>query len=228
MSDNPVIQLSADGSHTIISELFKVAYHSHHGAIIESNVVFIDAGLNFILKSISSSSTSPVKVLEMGFGSGLNAFLSALWANEHKIKIEYHTVEAYPISDSIIEKLNYPDILGYLDIFLNIHSCAWEKLVTISEYFSIFKYHTTIEEVTPVSTFDLIYYDAFAPPTQPHLWEEPILKKMNYLLNLNGILVSYCAQGAFKRKLKATGFTVESVPGPPGKREMTRAHKTLT
>jgi tRNA U34 5-methylaminomethyl-2-thiouridine-forming methyltransferase MnmC len=224
MPDNQKLQISEDGSHTLISEKFQVTYHSIHGAITESNVVFIDAGLNFLFKNNYSS----ISVFEMGFGTGLNALLTYIWAEKNQVNIVYHTVEAYPVSKDISDQLNYGEILGYQEILQKLHGCAWETEINFSPYFSFCKYQKELEDLDLKTTCDVVYFDAFSPASQPQLWETPILGKMYDLLNYHGVLVSYCAQGAFKRNLKSVGFRVEAIPGPPGKREMTRANKDLS
>jgi len=221
MPDNQLLQLSKDGSHTLMSEKFQVTYHSIHGAVTESNVVFIDAGLNFLLKD----NYSFISVFEMGFGTGLNALLAYIWAEKNQIILVYHTVEAFPVSKEISDQLNYGDILGHKELFQQLHRCEWGLEISISPYFSFCKYHIALENLVVKTKADVIFFDAFSPASQPLLWEIPILAKMYKILNNNGILVSYCAQGAFKRNLKTVGFRVEGIPGPPGKREMTRAIK---
>ena len=224
MPDNQKLQISEDGSHTPISEIFQVTYHSIHGAITESNVVFIDAGLNFLLKNNYSS----ISIFEMGFGTGLNALLTYIWAEKNQVNVDYHTIEAYPVSKDISDQLNYGEILGYQEILYQLHKCDWEIEINFSPYFSFCKYHQELENFDLKSKYDLVFFDAFSPASQPQLWETPILGKMYDILNYNGVLVSYCAQGAFKRNLKMVGFRVEAIPGPPGKREMTRAIKDLS
>lgn len=222
MLPNGLIQLSGDGSHTVLSRFFNdVTYHSRHGAISESNVVFIDAGLNYHFPRKKEQ----IRVFEMGFGTGLNALLSYIWSISHQVKIQYHTVEAHPIDMDVVQNLNYAEILGEKTTFELLHNLPWDENHTITDSFIFQKYHCHLEDVIVSDLVDVIYYDAFAPSSQPHLWEVPILSKMFHLLDDGGVLVSYCAQGAFKRNLKACGFFVESMPGPPGKREMTRAIK---
>lgn len=222
MLSPPEIFTSGDGSHSLISPIFDTSYHSKHGAITESMVVFIDAGLNHI----ATKNQKTIHVFEMGFGTGLNALLTYQWATKNQVNIIYHTVEAYPISMDIIDGLNYGDLCQEPVIFRDIHLAPWDKTHNISDTFSIHKYHHKIEDINPPAIFDVIFYDAFGPSTQSALWEEPILTKMYQILKPEGVLVSFCAQGAFKRHLKAAGFIVERLPGPPGKREMTRATKT--
>ncbi len=217
----PIIELSGDGSHTVKSPVFDTLYHSHHGALSESMVVFIDAGLNFLKERNPTSIT----VFEMGMGTGLNALLAYQWAENYKISLTYHTVEAYPIASEVTALLNYGERCGDTDIFDLLHELSWNIPHNISEYFKFTKFHSDIESLDIHSYYDLIFYDAFAPNSQAHLWEIPVLQKMYQCLNPKGVLVTFCAQGAFKRNLKSVGFDVFGIPGPPGKREMTRALK---
>jgi tRNA U34 5-methylaminomethyl-2-thiouridine-forming methyltransferase MnmC len=221
MADRHEIIVSGDGSHTIISPIFKTAYHSHHGALTESEVVFIQAGLEYL----KSHDFKKISVFEMGFGTGLNAILAWIWAEKEQIPVTYHTVEAYPVPTELITQLNYVDKIGYQDSYMQLHTCTWAQEHKLSDFFTFCKHQSTIESLVLDQQFDVIFFDAFAPSSQPHLWEQDNIQKMYDLLKYNGVLTSFCAQGAFKRYLKAVGFTVESLAGPPGKREMTRALK---
>lgn len=222
MKANTIIN-TQDGSHSIFSEEFGVSYHSKYGAITESRHVFIDAGL--YPKIIAQEKTS---VLEIGFGTGLNAFITFLEATLRKVAVSYVGIEAYPISEPQLNQLNYPTLLHAVDqkdIFLQMHLSSWDQPQKFSEYFTFKKQRMLFEEIAFKNIFDVIYFDAFAPNAQPHLWEIPLLQKMYEALKPEGIFVTYCAKGAVKRNLKALGFKVEALPGPPGKREMTRGIK---
>lgn len=216
------IVISADGSHTIISPTFNVPYHSKHGAIIESEVVFIQAGLQHFF---DTHHPTEIQVFEMGFGSGLNALMTKLWTDKFQLHVNYHSIEAFPLPENLFQSLNYGEILRDQETFLQLHTCAWDEEKKISNYFLLKKYQGDVESVSLTTNFHVIYYDAFAPSSQPHLWQYEMMLKMFGALSNNGILVTYCAQGAFKRTLKEVGFTVECIPGPPGKREMVRAIK---
>lgn len=218
---DPDITVSADGSHTVHSEVFHTLYHSQHGALSESMVVFIDAGLNFQ----KNNGYQSFSVFEMGFGTGLNALLAYQWSREHDVKMTYHTVEAYPLTPDVISKLNYVEKCGDGNIFHQLHQVSWNQNHQISEFFLFKKCLSKVEDLNIADSYDIVFYDAFAPNTQSYLWEEPILSKMYTILNNNGVLVTFCAQGAFKRTLKSIGFEVSGIPGPPGKREITRAIK---
>ena len=215
------IILTKDGSETIFLPEIKETYHSKYGAIQEANHVFIKNGLNFFNKS-------SLKIFEMGFGTGLNCLLSAIKASEEKVLIDYFTIEPFPVERDIINDLNYISIIGneYFDLFNKIHDVNWESRNIISQNFSLTKNQCTIQNYSfKKNYFDVIFYDAFGPRVQPDLWSFNILQKNYFGLRKGGILVTYCAQGQFKRNLKKIGFKVIPMPGPVGKREMTIAIK---
>ncbi len=213
-----------DGSHSILSDEFGVSYHSKYGAIQESMHVFIEAGLRYRMADSGS-----LAVLGIGFGTGLNALLTCLEAENQSIKIDYTAIEAYPLSSEIIHELNYKTELQLSpqdNFFHKIHDAEWENRVVIHPYFSIEKNNMRFEEIDVENAFDVIFFDAFAPNSQPELWEAPMFQKMYNALHPNGVLTTYCAKGVVKRTLKSVGFQIEAIPGPPGKREMTRARKS--
>lgn len=214
------ILTTKDGSHTLFSEQFNATYHSLHGAIQESEYVFIQQGLEFALSAMEDNK---LYVLEMGFGSGLNAWLTSCYKTS-KI-IHYHTLEAFPLKGNILQELNYATTDDERKKWKEIHTCDWEKEIQVHEHFLFCKHQTLLQDFKTEKQFDLVYYDAFAPSAQPELWAESVFKKIYHLMNSKGVLVTYCAQGQMKRNLKAAGFIVETLPGPPGKREMTRAFK---
>jgi tRNA U34 5-methylaminomethyl-2-thiouridine-forming methyltransferase MnmC len=212
-----------DGSHSIFSEKYGVSYHSKYGAIQETQHVFINAGLR--LKAVEQSDIS---ILEIGFGTGLNAFMTYFESEKRGLTIDYTGVEAYPISQEVASNLNYATQIQESEgqLILNkIHGTAWEKCIALNAHFKLTKVKKMFQELAYHNQFDIIYFDAFASTSQPELWEIPLLNAMYKALKTNGILVTYCAKGQFKRDLKTVGFTVEAIPGPPGKREMTRALK---
>lgn len=217
------ITKTADGSTTIRILEMEENYHSHHGAIQEAVHVFLDHGLDFMKQDT-------VRIFEMGFGTGLNALLTLKRATESAISIDYVGIEAFPVEKELIDGLNYVELIG-ADLqaeYDKMHEVAWEEKVEINPSFSLTKIHAKIEDFIPEGEkFDLIFYDAFGPRAQGDMWELPVLEKMADLLRDGGVLVTYCAQGQFKRYLKSLGFTIERLPGPPGKREMTRATKDL-
>ena len=212
---------TADGSYTLRIEEWDENYHSGHGALQEARHVFIDHGLK-------SMGEGPLKIFEMGFGTGLNALLTMNESIQNNTKISYSGIEAYPVDIEMIEKMNYASIAegGFEDIFLKMHRCTWGQEIQLTPDFTFEKIHAKIEDFQPESNqFDLVYFDAFGPRAQGEMWDIEILSKMHQLLKVGGVLVTYCAKGQFKRDLKSLGFEVQSLPGPPGKREMTRAIK---
>ena len=215
------IVVTADGSHTIAVPGMNVSYHSKHGAIQESMHVFIEAGFRYW--SAHSKSPDQVSIFEMGFGTGLNAFLTAIEASDKKIKVGYVAVEQYPLVLEEAMRLNYTASLQHEQLFRQIHESKWNQKVAISEFFSLQKTNTSLENFSTDQLFDLIYYDAFAPLAQPELWTAEVFKKLHSMLQPEGILVTYCSKGDVRRAMQAAGFKVEKIPGPPGKREMVRA-----
>jgi len=209
-----------DGSHSLFNSTLNETYHSVHGAIQESTHVFIKKGLEFL---IERSNPSAINILEVGFGTGLNALLTLKYALTSAIKIKYTTLETFPLGDDIWPWLNYSAVLGHKEYYEKLHQSPWGEPVNILPNFELLKLNTKLEEVIlPQGHFDIIFFDAFAPNKQPELWEYPILQKIACYLNNKGIFVTYCAKGQLKRDLKALGFTVETLPGPPGKKEMVR------
>lgn len=212
---------TADGSVTIAIPELQVTYHSKHGAIQESMHVFIEAGLKPMLHQQHT-----LRIFEMGFGTGLNALLTMIEANRHQQKILYEAVEAYPLESELITKLNYceqtPEWQPY---FEQLHTAPWGQPVAITEHFTIQKHNIPLINYSTNQPFHLIYYDAFAPGAQPELWTVEMFSHLFNLLDDGGILVTYCSKGDVRRAMKAAGFTVEKIPGPPGKREMVRAKK---
>ena len=218
---NKIITTS-DGSHSIQSGQFEVSYHSIHGAIQESQHVFIEAALYHKMATQKDN----IRILEIGFGTGLNALMTQLEADKNQVTIDYHTYEKYPISIEQAAALNYPAQLNTDTTSLQqLHTCPWETTIPLSEQFTFTKWQKDFVDIDTTDYFDIIYFDAFAPNAQAELWEAALLAKMYAALRQNGLLTTYCAKGAVKRCLKSVGFTIESIPGPPGKREMTRAIK---
>ena len=210
-----------DGSTTIQLQDWNECYHSKHGAIQEAKHVFIKNGLSlFQNKTIS--------ILEIGFGTGLNAFITYLEAPKLNLNIDYVGVEAYPISSDEILAMNYIDELEAPDkdlIFKTMHSCIWGQKTRLSNTFSLTKRKQFFEEINDVEQYDLIYFDAFGYRVQPELWSTEIFRSMYASLKPNGTLITYAARGVIKRSMIEVGFTVEKLAGPPGKREMFRATK---
>jgi len=212
---------TADGSHTIAVPELNEHYHSVHGAINEAKHVYLKHGLNGV-------ENNPVTVLEIGFGTGLNALLTYVEAEKLKRKVYYQSVEAYPVDLETISHLNYVDKIeeeGAAEKFNQLHLSNWEEEVILSDNFTFKKQKRFFNEINESNKFDVIYFDAFGPEKQPELWTEEIFTIMYNSLKEEGILVTYSAKGAIKRAMKAAGFKIEALPGPPGKREMTRAIK---
>lgn len=223
MADSLAIIETSDGSNSISSKHYQATYHSIHGAIEESMHIFISAGLYYKHRQGINS----LKVFEMGFGTGLNAFLSQIAAHKLNLKIEYHSIELHPIEKSLYESLNFHNLIpnSSKDHLMNLHTLSWGKLHHIDPNFSFIKEQGDLHEAPIEDKFDLIYYDAFAPSSQPDLWEEPIQRKLYGILKQEGALLTYCAQGKFKRTLKAIGYNLDKLDGPGRKHEMTRAVK---
>ena len=210
-----------DGSTTIQLTEWNECYHSKHGAIQEAQHVFIKNGLSLF-------ENKHVSILEIGFGTGLNAFITLLEAKKMQQTIDYVGVEAYPISAAEVLDMNYVvelDATNESLIFDAIHQSNWEEKVVLNANFTLTKRKQFFEEIEDENKFDLIYFDAFGYRVQPELWSTEIFRRMFNALKVNGILVTYAARGVVKRSMIEVGFTVEKLAGPPGKREMFRARK---
>ncbi len=218
-----------DGSKTIHIEDWNETYHSIHGAVQEAFHVFINNGLNFYKED-----KKPIKILEIGLGTGLNSFITLLESEANQLKIEYYGVEKFPVSAEEFDAVNYFDdvfkfypnlverreeFLGYYQKMFGIN---WEELTEISPYFTFKKIEKDFFDLTVEdgNEFDLVYFDAFGSQVQPELWEEDLLTIVSNLTKSSSIITTYAAKGSFKRGLKANGFVVKKFPGPPGKREM--------
>lgn len=215
------IQQTSDGSATLIHAGFKVPYHSVHGAVTESRHVFIQAGLDHLTAKRSGALT----ILEVGFGTGLNALLTYLRMSELGGDITYYGLEPHPLPPSLIASLAYPEYLGNpklaetLDA-LHVQHAGLHRLSTTFRFHVL---HSTLQKAELPADIDIVYQDAFAPTAQPEMWQPQALSKLRSSMRMGGVLVTYCAQGQFRRDLIACGFNVERIPGPPGKREMIRA-----
>jgi tRNA U34 5-methylaminomethyl-2-thiouridine-forming methyltransferase MnmC len=218
------IIITDDGSHTLYVPLLDETFHSTHGAIQESRHIFIRDGLEYL---IDSTHPDKLKILEVGFGTGLNALLTIEYCEKHaETNIEYTALEPFPLGDQIIQNLNYYKEIGTgKNEWDKIHNASWNESTMILPNFKILKLETSIENFETDQVLDLIYFDAFAPGKQPDIWDASIFEKLNRMMNKGAILTTYCAQGQFKRTLKSVGFDVESLPGPPGKFQMVRASK---
>ena len=215
-----IVQTS-DGSTTIFLPDWNENYHSKHGAIQEAKHVFIKNGF-------TQFGQNELSIMEIGFGTGLNAFITFLEATKAGIKVNYSGIEAYPVDYNEIVQMNYVDELEathYEAVFQKMHTTEWNKNVKIDNNFCLTKRRQFFNEIDDIEHFDLIYFDAFGYRVQPELWSTEIFQKMYNALKPEGVLVTYAARGVVKRSMIAVGFTVEKLEGPPGKREMFRASK---
>jgi tRNA U34 5-methylaminomethyl-2-thiouridine-forming methyltransferase MnmC len=211
--------ITEDGSSSFYLENFDESFHSKHGAIQESQHIYIGNGLELFKNS------DRVNILELGFGTGLNSLLSYQFAKENNIRINYTAIELYPLQQYEINKLNYQSSLEIeAKIFDKIEFCEWHTKVEISEFFSLRKLEMDIKELDfPSDSFDLVYFDAFNPDIQPELWTEDVFKRLYKTMNITSFLLTYSVKGFVKRNLKSAGFKIEKLPGPIGKREILRA-----
>ena len=215
------IVITEDGSSSIYLPELEEHYHSFHGALQESDHVFVKQGLNDFLDA------NEISILEIGFGTGLNCFLAAVWSMQNHIKINYVGLEPNPIDLEVLQKMNYSKgrYLDYHLYYEGVCNSEWEQKFRVHDKFTATKVRKCLQDFKSEGTFDLIFFDAFSPKSQPELWTLTIFTQVYNLMNPGGILVTYCAKGQVKRDLKSAGFTVESLEGPPGKREMLRARK---
>ncbi len=219
------VVITGDGSSTIHLPEWDEQYHSKHGAIQEAYHVFIKHGLQHVY---DFGETNNLAILEIGFGTGLNAFITLLEADKLKLSIDYFGVEAYPVAMDEIKQLNYPKQLQVSkneELFKKLHVVGWNESNEISKNFSLTKQNRFFSEINEKTMYNLIYFDAFGARVQPELWTEKIFQKMFDALIDGGVLVTYAAKGSVRRAMQAVGFKVEKLPGPPGKREMLRATK---
>ncbi len=215
--------LTRDGSHTLYREDIDETYHSRHGAITESEHIFINKGLAYWLEI---HATKQVSVLEIGFGTGLNAALSMQYAVNHSVEITYTTLEPSPPHLDILHSLNYfNDDANQRTQWVHLHNLSWSETHVLN-HFTLQKVKQKFQDYDPDRTFDVIFFDAFAPEKQPDLWTPAMIKKVYDLTNQGGIMTTYCAKGQFQRNLREVGFEVQKIPGPTGgKREMIRGQK---
>lgn len=215
--------VTGDGSHTLFVPALKEHYHSTFGAIRESRHIFIDSGLLYF------PDHSALTIMETGFGTGLNALLTIMEANHHGFTINYIAIEPYPIERAVYQQLNYPEKTGLqksMPLYNAIHTASFHRKNSITPWFSLVKIKEKLEDIIlSAKTIDLVYFDVFSPGVQPELWTEKIFRKLFDSMKTGGILVTYSVKGSVKRALKNVGFLVEKLPGPPGKREITRALK---
>jgi len=211
---------TGDGSHTIHVPELNEHYHSVHGAVQESTYIFINSGFEFC-------QSDPVNIFEAGFGTGLNTLLTAVKCRNGSRIVNYTTIEKYPLDMNIINSLNYNLYSGEhgSELFNSIHSSPWNESVNICQNFNLKKIKGDLITDTISGSFDLIYFDAFGPDKQPGMWTTGVFERIAAITNKEGIFVTYSAKGEVKRNLRACGFEVTLLPGPPGKREIIRAIK---
>lgn len=223
------VTATADGSYTLFVPELNEHYHSVNGAISESMHIFINAGLRAV-----PPETDPVVILEIGFGTGLNALLTAIEAEKTGRTIEYYTLEAFPLQKEIWSQLNYADILDSSmnpgraeDIFHILHSSPWNEKIKVTSNFTLHKIHQNLDELmvsagkqSLADNLSLIYFDAFGPDVQPEMWTVGVFSGLYEMMTPGGILVTYSVKGDVKRALRTAGFRIEKLPGPAGKREM--------
>lgn len=217
------LNITSDGSHTVYLPDLNVTYHSRFGAIRESTHVFIAAGLHEVMKKKKNLS-----IFEMGFGTGLNALLSFLEAEKHGLNINYRSIEAFPLENEVIAALNYETFFFNEmkhSVLQKMHETNFGQTVPFSRHFRLTRTKGLIQDFETTDKFDLIYFDAFAPDTQPELWTEDIFRKLEGMMNIGACLVTYCSKGSARRAMKAAGLTVTKIPGAPGKWEMVRAYR---
>jgi len=211
---------TSDGSETLYSAKYDATYHSMHGALQEAKHVYISEGL-------SISRKDHIRVFEMGFGTGLNTILSALYAEDHHLSIHYTSIEQFPIPMETALAYNTNGFLppDKRSVFEKMHALPWEEWSPLSACFNLLKVHGDLLSTPLDGEYDVIYYDAFAPTAQPELWTPEVFRLLYELLAPGGILTTYCCKGQVKRDLKEVGFNIERLKGPPGKRHMLRAIK---
>ena len=216
---NKIVKTS-DGSHTIYVPELDEHYHSIHGAIQESNHIFINSGFD-------ACKAEPVRILEIGFGTGLNAFLTYLRAEAMKRTVYYTAIEKFPLSIETAMELNYHEFTGQKsrEILLKLHEAEWNRKIMLSDFFTIEKLSNDFTSLKLNGKYDLVYFDAFGPDKQPEMWTGEMFLKISEATVSGGILVTYSAKGEVKRHLRAGNYNVELLPGPPGKRQITRAVK---
>ena len=211
-----------DGSTTIHLPEWNESYHSKHGAIQEAYHVFIKNGLSLFQRQT-------ISVLEIGFGTGLNCFITYVESKKNNQSIDYVGVEAYPVALDEAMQMNYPKEIEETEtaIFNQMHECHWEQKNAVSANFTLTKRQQFFQDIKDVDAFDLIYFDAFGFRVQPELWSEELFAAMFKALKPNGVLVTYACRTSIKNAMLSAGFSVEKLPGAPGKREMLRATKAL-
>ena len=216
------IKLTADGSHTIAIPEINVTYHSHHGAIAESRHVYIEAGLQPLL---NRQINQAIRILEIGFGTGLNALLSFQEAVKNQQPVHYTAIELFPLSPEETARINHGSLLLMQDVFDYLHASPWNEEVIFNPFFTLLKKKESVLNLGDLHAINCIYFDAFAPTDQPELWTQAVFENLFQMLSPKGILVTYCSKSIIRKNMEAVGFTIQKLPGPHGKRDMVKAVK---
>jgi tRNA U34 5-methylaminomethyl-2-thiouridine-forming methyltransferase MnmC len=220
------IIVTADGSHSLMNTELNETYHSHHGALQESLHVFIKNGLEFFIDKGKNPGQAEVNILEVGFGTGLNALLTLAYALQSPISFTYTAIDPFPLGKDIWSVLNYPHDEASRSFFHQLHACPWNETVAVTTNFRLLKVKDLLQNTALADDFfDVIFFDAFAPSKQPEMWTVPVLATVTKAIRAGGVYVTYSAMGQLKRDLRALGLIVETLPGPPGKKQMIRARK---
>ncbi len=210
------IKPTQDGSTTIYHSELDENYHSIYGAIQEAQHVYINAGFQQL-------QTSQHRILEVGFGTGLNALLTCEVATQQQKRITYHTLEKYPLNAEMVSQLDFGKERKVL--LEKMHQAAWETPVEITPYFNLLKTKTDLLHYEFTQEYDLIYYDAFAPDKQPEIWQPDVLTKVATTLAKDGILTTYSTKGTVKQAFRDANLFVKRLKGPVGKRDMLQCRK---
>lgn len=220
----PELHTTEDGSLTLYAPTFGEHYHSMHGAVQESEHIYLGLALRERMSSWREGD-APLRLFEVGFGTGLNALLSWREAEERHIPLQYYSIEKFPITPEIYEALHYEGLgeeREVKDQLLRLHTAPWDEAVELSPFFTLYKLRGDLTTCTFPERLSVIYYDAFSPESQPELWAEELFQRLGKASCSGAILSTYCAKGEVRRRLQRSGFLVERLPGPPGKREVLR------
>ena len=212
------LRITEDGSHTLYVPEMEESYHSVHGAIQESRYIFLVQGFLTLDKAF-------LNILEIGFGTGLNALLTLAEAYKRDINVRYHSIEKYPLDYEEYSRLNYEDFIEGLNPgnLRKMHESPWDEAVLINDHFTLLKEKSDLREIKLQGPYDLVYFDAFDPEKQAHLWTEQVFDRISSAVKPGGVLVTYTSKGNVRRALISCQFDVKKVPGPPGKRHILRA-----
>ena len=220
----PELHTTEDGSLTLYAPTFGEHYHSMHGAVQESEHIYLGLALRERMSSWREGD-APLRLFEVGFGTGLNALLSWREAEERHIPLQYYSIEKFPLTPELYEALHYEG-LGeeheVKDQLLRLHTAPWDEAIELSPFFTLYKLRGDLTTCTFPERLSVIYYDAFSPESQPELWAEELFQRLGKVASSGAILSTYCAKGEVRRRLQRSGFLVERLPGPPGKREVLR------